>query len=97
MKKLTRKDALLRTSFEKRELRLKITKGILKNVNLPISIRWKNSDFLDKNKNSRTKINSQCLTTNSKQILNKKFKLSRHALLREMRKGFVSGFKKSVW
>ena len=74
MRKLNRKDALMRNDFAKRELKLKITKGVIKNLNLPINMRWKNLDFNNENKNFKTRINSWCLATNSKQVLNKKWK-----------------------
>lgn len=99
MNKLKRKDSIYRLNTKKTELKSILLKSIQSNMLLNSSIRLKSSDIISdfNKKKHRTRINTYCNKTVSKKTVNKKFKLSRTALLRLMRLGRIAGFRKAVW
>lgn len=99
MKKLEKKSKLRRKNFKKKELLLKVAKGIHLNSGLSKDIRWKAQGFLDTlgESYSKTGITNRCKITISKKSFNKKFGLSRMEFFREARSGKISGVQKAVW
>ena len=99
MKKLKRKDILNRKKFKMIELKNKILKNIQSNDYLSINTKWISFENLSKNENRNTKlkITNRCINTISKKSVDKRFKLSRHETLKNVRSGKLSGIKKSVW
>lgn len=100
MIKLKRKNTHFRHIFKKNELKAGILKNIHSNFYLNSGIRLESLRYILEPKigsTLKTKLIDKCITTVSTKTLNKNFKLSRHELLRMIRLGKISGFKKSVW
>ena len=98
---LHKKDKKLRNLIMLNENKFLILKSIIKNLNLPFFLRWGAVVSL-KNLNkkhfyNKTRLVNRCIITNKNSVVNKKFKLSRFELLRQIRSGNINGFKKDIW
>lgn len=99
MKKLIAKDKKLRVKLKVQEKKQFILKTIFQNSNLFALIRW-NACFqlklLGKN-GSITSTSPRCLYTVNRKQFNCLSPFSRHVLLKLLRSGQISGFRKSSW
>jgi ribosomal protein S14 len=99
MQKLYKKDSLIRVNKEKIDIKLFIEKNINKNTNFQKTLKWSifNKIKTDSSKSSGTKLNNWCQQTFNKKIVNKISYYCRHKLLKIVRKGYVTGIRKSCW
>lgn len=97
MKSLLKKDIKIRKNFNCTENLQFIKKNILKNKNLPNTVRWNIKVKKSSKIFSMTKINNRCMLTTRNKGMIRIYKLSRISFLRLCRDTFISGFKKSVW
>ena len=99
MKKLLKKDHTSRNAFKNIEIKNFILKSIVKNIDIPSSIKLNAMHFLiSQNKTgSIVKKNNRCLLTARKSSVDSKLKVSRTALFRSASYGLLSGFKKLSW
>ena len=100
MKKQIQKDKKIRKLFNQQELNHLILKGIIKNENLSLIVKWnaisKLSNF-SRNQN-KTRFVNRCILTNRKAKFNRIFKkFSRLSFLCLARSGVIPGLKKSSW
>ena len=99
MQKFLKKDQSLRFKVKHLEPKYYILKCILKNSNLSTLIRWNallKLKSVQKN-NSKHKIIYKCLHSVNKKRFNKLTVFSRHVFLKLIRKGYISGMKKTSW
>jgi len=99
MKKLLRKDKINRNSAFVYELRRFILKNILKNDNVPVTLKWKASLKLSKmpKGGSFVVLCNRCVFTGRRKRFNKFYNFSRLMFLKFVRFGSLSGLKKSTW
>ena len=100
MKKQIQKDKKIRNLFNQQELYYTVLKGIVKNENLSLLIKWNAILKLSNlpRSHSKTRFVNRCILTNRKAKFNRIFKkFSRLSFLRLARSGAISGLKKSSW
>ena len=99
MKKLIVKDKKLRLKLKAQEKQYFILKTIFQNTNLFSLVRWNayvKLKLLTKN-NSFVSISPRCVYTINKKRFNSVTPFSRYVLLKLIRSGKLSGFRKANW
>ena len=71
--------------------------SIVSNKNLIKTIRWNADLNVFKRSLSHIQVTNRCIITGRKNILNRRYKLSRLVFLKYARKGLIANLIKSVW
>ena len=99
MKKLIAKDKKLRLKLKTQEKQYHVLKSIFQNTNLLNLVRWNayiQLKTLGKN-NSFVSLSPRCVYTMNKKRFNSSTSFSRYVLLKLIRSGKLSGFRKASW
>lgn len=97
MKKLLAKDKRIRKEFVACEKKALVFKSIFKNLNFFTLVRWNAFIKLQKISLNKNSFSNRCLQSINKKRFNKLTLFSRTIFLKLIRKGQISGLKKSSW